>query len=48
MGRMAGLALANIKRVEIEKRQAELEFDLSAAAKAQKWIFPQRITRAAR
>ncbi len=45
MGRMAGLALANLKRVEIEKRQAEIEYDLSAAAKAQKWIFPQRVTR---
>jgi sigma-B regulation protein RsbU (phosphoserine phosphatase) len=45
MGRMAGLALANLKRVEIEKRQAEIEFDLSAAAKAQKWIFPQRVTK---
>ena len=45
MGRMAGLALANLKRVEIERRQAEIEFDLSAAAKAQKWILPQRITR---
>jgi serine phosphatase RsbU (regulator of sigma subunit) len=44
IGRMAGLALANLKRVEIEKRQAEIEFDLSAAAKAQKWIFPQRVT----
>jgi serine phosphatase RsbU (regulator of sigma subunit)/pSer/pThr/pTyr-binding forkhead associated (FHA) protein len=45
LGRMAGLALANLKRVEIEKRQAALEYDLSAAATAHKWILPQRITR---
>jgi sigma-B regulation protein RsbU (phosphoserine phosphatase) len=46
IGRMAGLALANLKRVEIEKRQAAIEFDLSAAATAQKWILPKRITQA--
>ena len=46
LARMAGLALANLKRIEIEKRQAVLELDLSAAAKAQKWILPQRVTTA--
>ncbi|MGC4030701.1 MAG: FHA domain-containing protein [Tepidisphaeraceae bacterium] len=43
LSRMAGLALANLKRIEIEKRQAALELDLSAAAKAQKWILPKRV-----
>ena len=46
LARMAGLALANLKRIEIEKRQAALELDLSAAAKAQKWILPKRLTTA--
>lgn len=44
LSRMAGLALANLKRIEIEKRQAALEHDLSAAARAQKWILPPRVT----
>jgi sigma-B regulation protein RsbU (phosphoserine phosphatase) len=43
---MAGLALANLKRVEIEKRQAAIEYDLLAAATAQKWILPQHVTQA--
>ncbi len=47
LGRMAGLALANLKRVEIERRQALLVYDLSAAAVAQRWILPKRETRAA-
>ena len=47
LGRMAGLALANLKRVEIEKRQAMLVYDLSAAAIAQRWILPKRETHAA-
>jgi serine phosphatase RsbU (regulator of sigma subunit) len=47
LGRMAGLALANLKRVEIERRQAALEHDLSAAAVAQRWILPERETEAA-
>ena len=46
LARMAGLALANLKRIDIEKRQAALELDLSAAAKAQKWILPKRVTTA--
>ena len=46
LGRMAGLALANLKRVEVERRQVALELDLSAAAVAQRWILPQRVTAA--
>lgn len=41
LARMAGLALANLKRIEIEKRQAALELDLTAAARAQKFILPK-------
>lgn len=46
LGRLAGLALANLKRLEVEKRQAALELDLSAAAAAQKWIMPTSETQA--
>lgn len=42
LGRMTSLALANLKRVEIERRQAIIESELSAAAAVQKWILPQR------
>jgi phosphoserine phosphatase RsbU/P len=42
LGRMAGLALANLKRVEMERRAAQIEADLAAAAAAQRWILPRR------
>lgn len=42
LGRMASMALANLKRVQIERRAAEVEAELSAAAAAQKWIMPKR------
>ena len=45
LGRIASLALANLKRVDMERRQAAIEAELSAAAAAQKWIFPRRETR---
>jgi serine phosphatase RsbU (regulator of sigma subunit) len=45
LGRMASLALANLKRLDIECRQAHIESELRAAATAQKWILPQRETR---
>ena len=44
LGRLAGLALANLKRVDMERRQAAFERDLSAAATAQRWVLPQRVT----
>ncbi|HSV16676.1 MAG TPA: SpoIIE family protein phosphatase, partial [Tepidisphaeraceae bacterium] len=44
LGRLAGLALANLKRVEIERRQAMIEHDLNAAAAAQRWVLPPRHT----
>lgn len=42
LARMSGLALANLKRVEMERRQASLEAELSAGGEAQKWILPKR------
>lgn len=42
LGRMASLALANLKRIEIERRQASIEAELAAAAATQKWILPAR------
>lgn len=42
LGRMASLALANLKRIDIERRQAAMESELCAAAAAQKWILPPR------
>jgi serine phosphatase RsbU (regulator of sigma subunit) len=48
LGRMASLALANLKRIDIERRQAQFEAELRAAAVAQKWILPRRNTRVGR
>lgn len=45
LGRMASLALANIKRIDVERRQASMEAELNAAAVAQRWIFPKRDTK---
>ncbi len=42
LSRMASLALANLKRVEIEKRQTQMNAELNAAAAAQRWIMPKR------
>jgi serine phosphatase RsbU (regulator of sigma subunit) len=42
LGRMASLALANLKRVEMERRDAIFRAELAAAATAQKWIMPRR------
>lgn len=42
LGRMAGLALANLKRIDIERRQALMMAELSAGAEAQRWIMPRR------
>jgi hypothetical protein len=40
--RMGGLALANLKRIDIERRAAHMEAELSAAAAAQRWILPRK------
>jgi phosphoserine phosphatase RsbU/P len=45
LGRMASLALANLKRVDMEKRSEQMRMELVAAATAQKWIMPRRDTR---
>jgi serine phosphatase RsbU (regulator of sigma subunit) len=44
LGRMASLALANLKRIEMETREERIRADLAAAAIAQKFIMPQRVT----
>ena len=42
LGRMASLALANLKRVDMERRSATIEADLRAGTIAQKWVMPKR------
>jgi serine phosphatase RsbU (regulator of sigma subunit) len=42
LGKMAGLALANLKRVDMERRTGAIEADITAAAAAQRWILPAR------
>ncbi|CAN5566526.1 hypothetical protein BH09PLA1_BH09PLA1_26760 [soil metagenome] len=44
IGRIASLALANLKRIDMEKREERIRSDLAAAAIAQKWIMPNRKT----
>lgn len=44
LGRMASLALANLKRQDMERREAQLNAELEAAATAQKCILPPRAT----
>jgi sigma-B regulation protein RsbU (phosphoserine phosphatase) len=43
ISRMAGLALANLKRVDLEKHQEQLAGDLKAAREAQRLIMPPAI-----
>lgn len=42
LARMASLALANLKRIDIERRQALIDAEIAAAGAAQKWILPKR------
>lgn len=42
LGRMAALALANLKRLDMERRQAVVMADIAAGAEAQRWILPTR------
>lgn len=42
VGRMASLALSNLKRKDIEHRHAVIQADLHAGAEAQRWILPKR------
>lgn len=44
LGRMASLSLANLMRIDIERRQAKLEAELKNAANVQSWMLPRRNT----
>jgi sigma-B regulation protein RsbU (phosphoserine phosphatase) len=44
LANIAGLALANLKRMDVERRAALIEAELHAGAAAQKWIFPRGAT----
>lgn len=46
LAQMAGLALANLKRIDGERRSALIETELKAAAVAQRWILPRQTIRA--
>lgn len=48
LARLAGLALANLRRLDIERRQARVEAELKAAAEAQRWVMPRRSVEAGR
>ncbi len=41
LGRVASLALSNLKRLDMERRAAEVDADVKAAAAAQQWIMPR-------
>jgi len=41
LARMGGLALANLKRIEMQVNNAAIECELASAADAQRWILPQ-------
>jgi serine phosphatase RsbU (regulator of sigma subunit) len=42
LGKIASLALANLKRVDMERRAALVEAELNAGAEAQRFILPKR------
>lgn len=44
LGRMASLSLANLKRIDIERRQAKMDAELKSAAHVQSWMLPRRNT----
>lgn len=41
LARLAAMALANLRRVDVERRYARLEADLRAGAEAQRWVMPR-------
>ncbi len=47
LAKMAGLAMANLKRLDIERRSAQIEAELKAATAAQRWILPRDSVKAA-
>jgi serine phosphatase RsbU (regulator of sigma subunit) len=46
LAQIAGLALANLKRLEIERRWARLEIELGSMIAAQQWLLPREPARA--
>ncbi len=46
LAKIAGLALANLKRLDMERRGAQIEVEMTAAMAAQKWILPRGIVQA--
>lgn len=44
LGRIASLSLANVKRIEIERRSARIDAELKGAADVQSWMLPRRNT----
>jgi sigma-B regulation protein RsbU (phosphoserine phosphatase) len=46
LAKIAGLALANLKRLDMERRGAQVEAEMTAAMAAQRWILPRGIVRA--
>jgi serine phosphatase RsbU (regulator of sigma subunit) len=47
LSKIAGLALANLKRLDIERRTAHIEAELTAAVTAQRWILPRSLVKSA-
>ena len=47
LSKIASLALSHLKRLDLQRRAAQLDADLAAAAAAQQWILPGRHTEAA-
>jgi serine phosphatase RsbU (regulator of sigma subunit) len=47
LSKIAGLALANLKRMDIERRSAHIEAELTAAVTAQRWILPRNLVKSA-
>ncbi len=42
LGRLASLAFANLRRMDLERRQASHDAEMAAAEEAQRWILPPR------
>ncbi len=42
LGRLASLAFANLRRMDLERRQATHDAEMAAAEEAQRWILPPR------
>ena len=48
LAKLAGLALANLKRLDVERRTVQMEAELHAGMAAQKWILPREPVSAGR